>query len=63
MKTCTDSLINAVLVYANFTNLTFQKVTVHYLTMKFELSEIMRSGYLVLSLIGMSKETKKNLHL
>ena len=53
MKKCINSLINAVLVYAISTLLTFQKVTVPHLTMKFELSEIMRSGYLLLALIGM----------
>ena len=62
-------LLNSDLVYANFTNLTFQKVSVPHLkrTMKFALSEIMRSDYFftepkdALTLIGMSYETKKNI--
>ena len=47
MKKCTNSLISAVLVYANFTNLTFQKVSVLNLKIEFELREIMRSDYLL----------------
>ena len=41
MKKFTNSLVNADFVYANFTNLTFQKVTIPHLThtMKFALSD------------------------
>ena len=43
----TNSLVNTNLVYANSTNMTFQKVSISNLIcfMKFRLSETMTSGY------------------
>ena len=44
-----QSLVNANVVYMNFTNTTFQKVPISHLTyaIKFVLRENIRSGYLV----------------
>ena len=60
MKKCTSFLVNADLVYANFTNMTFQKITISHLTltMKYALSD-----YDVRLLLTFAQKTKVALTL